>query len=61
MTCRIGNGSGTEAFRQVDEPAISLTGPSATTPAPSAQAWESAPPRMTGTPAGTPTRRAIDA
>ena len=28
MTCRIGNGSGTEAFRQVDEPAISLTGPS---------------------------------
>ena len=51
------SGSMTTEFRHVDEPAISLTGPGDTTPAPSAQAWLSAPPSTTGTAAERPNRR----
>ena len=40
----------------MEEPAISLTGPGSTTPAPRAQACESAPPRTTGTVPGNPKR-----
>src|SRR3954468_20545356 len=54
------SGRSTTALRHVDEPAISLTGPGVTTPAPNAQAWLSAPPRTTGVDGGSPRGRATD-
>jgi len=46
---RSASGSATTEFRQLELPAISLTGPAAVTPAPSAQARLSAAPAITGT------------
>src|SRR5262249_43568624 len=48
----------TTELKQLELPAISLTGPGAVTPAPSAHAMLSPAPATTGTPAGRPRRRA---
>src|ERR1700722_7737516 len=57
---RSGSGSDTSALRQLELPAISLTGPGAVRPAPSAQARLSAAPATTGTVLVRPRRAAID-
>mgnify|MGYP003693759751 CR=1 FL=1 len=56
-TSRSGSGSATTELRQVELPAISLTGPGAVTPAPRAQARLSAAPAITGTGRASPNRR----
>src|SRR5262249_42851802 len=56
-TSRPGSGSATTEFRQVELPAISLTGPGAGTPAPRAQARLSAAPAITGTGRASPNPR----
>ena len=56
-TSRSGSGSATTELRQVELPAISLTGPGAVTPAPRAQARLSAAPATTGTGRASPNRR----
>ena len=58
MTSWSGSGSAITELKQLELPAISLTGPDAVTPAPSAQAMLSPAPATTGTPGGRPRRRA---
>ena len=56
-TSRSGSGSATTELRQVELPAISLTGPGSVTPAPRAHARLSAAPAITGTVWASPNRR----